>query len=98
MRGRDIRGCGRDFPLLTIHDVVQCHYWLRQRPGIEEVGLCIGGSCRGASGYGDGGTAQREDQTDGTTGVKCQRNSMDYCTHGLFHPRSCNGYFLIVKK
>lgn len=38
---------GKDFPLFTIRDIVQCHELLRQHLEIEEIELCIGGSCGG---------------------------------------------------
>ena len=41
------RAYGTDFPVFTIRDVVQAHELLRQHLGIEEIQLCIGGSCGG---------------------------------------------------
>ncbi|MEZ4957675.1 MAG: alpha/beta fold hydrolase [Saprospiraceae bacterium] len=38
---------GIDFPAFTIRDWVKCHDLLRRRLGIEEIALCIGGSCGG---------------------------------------------------
>lgn len=38
---------GIDFPAFTIRDWVKCHDLLRQHLGIEEIALCIGGSCGG---------------------------------------------------
>ncbi|MEK7253759.1 MAG: homoserine O-acetyltransferase [Bacteroidota bacterium] len=38
---------GLDFPLITIRDWVRAHEGLRQHLGIEEIQLCIGGSCGG---------------------------------------------------
>jgi homoserine O-acetyltransferase len=38
---------GMDWPLVTIRDWVKAHDVLRQHLGIEEIALCIGGSCGG---------------------------------------------------
>lgn len=38
---------GTDFPLVTIRDIVKAHDLLRQHLGIDEIALCIGGSCGG---------------------------------------------------
>lgn len=38
---------GLDFPMFTIRDIVQAHELLRQHLGVEEIQLCIGGSCGG---------------------------------------------------
>lgn len=38
---------GLSFPLTTIRDWVQCHELLRKHLGINEIQLCIGGSCGG---------------------------------------------------
>ncbi len=38
---------GMDFPHFTIRDMVKCHDLLRQQLGIDEIVLCIGGSCGG---------------------------------------------------
>jgi len=38
---------GIDFPLITIRDLVQAHELLRQHLEINEIQLCIGGSCGG---------------------------------------------------
>ena len=41
------RAYGMDFPLFTIRDWVMCHALLQNHLGIEEIALCIGGSCGG---------------------------------------------------
>jgi homoserine O-acetyltransferase/O-succinyltransferase len=41
------RAYGTDFPVFTIRDIVQAQELLRQHLGIEEIQLCIGGSCGG---------------------------------------------------
>ncbi len=38
---------GIDFPLLTIRDLVKAHDCLRQHLEIDQISLCIGGSCGG---------------------------------------------------
>lgn len=38
---------GVDFPLITIRDIVKAHNLLRQHLEIDEIELCIGGSCGG---------------------------------------------------
>lgn len=38
---------GRDFPLVSIRDIAQSQYLLLQHLGIQEIALCIGGSCGG---------------------------------------------------
>lgn len=38
---------GTEFPVFTIRDIVQAHELLRQHLGINEIQLCIGGSCGG---------------------------------------------------
>lgn len=41
------RAYGADFPLFSIRDIVQAHELLRIHLGINEIALCIGGSCGG---------------------------------------------------
>ena len=41
------RAYGLEFPVFTIRDIVQAHELLRQHLRIEEIQLCIGGSCGG---------------------------------------------------
>ena len=41
------RPYGTDFPLFSIRDIVQAHELLRQHLQINEIALCIGGSCGG---------------------------------------------------
>ncbi|HEX5112865.1 MAG TPA: homoserine O-acetyltransferase [Saprospiraceae bacterium] len=38
---------GMNWPLVTVRDWVKAHELLRQHLGIEEIALCIGGSCGG---------------------------------------------------
>jgi homoserine O-acetyltransferase len=38
---------GVEFPLISIRDIAQAHELLRQHLGINEIELCIGGSCGG---------------------------------------------------
>lgn len=38
---------GVDWPLVTVRDWVKAHDLLRQHLGIEEIALCLGGSCGG---------------------------------------------------
>ena len=41
------RAYGIDFPLVSIRDMARAHDLLRRHLGIEEISLCIGGSCGG---------------------------------------------------
>ncbi|MCC6282367.1 MAG: alpha/beta fold hydrolase, partial [Saprospiraceae bacterium] len=41
------RAYGADFPLFSIRDIVQAHDLLRIHLGVNEIALCIGGSCGG---------------------------------------------------
>lgn len=41
------RAYGPDFPVVTIRDMVQAHDLLRKHLKINEIALCIGGSCGG---------------------------------------------------
>ncbi|MCC7244425.1 MAG: homoserine O-acetyltransferase [Saprospiraceae bacterium] len=38
---------GQDFPLVSVRDLASAHDLLRQHLGIEQISLCIGGSCGG---------------------------------------------------
>ncbi|HRI59916.1 MAG TPA: homoserine O-acetyltransferase [Saprospiraceae bacterium] len=41
------RAYGTDFPIVTIRDMVNAHELLRKKLNINEIALCIGGSCGG---------------------------------------------------
>lgn len=38
---------GQDFPLVSVRDLASAHDLLRQHLGLEQISLCIGGSCGG---------------------------------------------------